>query len=273
MVVDTGKREISLPRGLPGHFSAVQPLDRPVGVNDAPAASARRCRNCCAAPWMCMLSPRPGPHSIAGFSVASASVTSTENVMTYDSGSSRNTFFARSPSPLSNSKVTVVGVDVASIVAGDVERYSAVFSRALLACVGEAQRKGPGRRGRQTGRHHLDRRAGLVEVPRELPALHNRAAVAESRAHRARRRRRCRARRCRRLAAVSSPGPAHGDILNGLLGRRGGRRRGSREAGRLASLRQALVWGRRAAWAAARWPGTRRAPGTRGRRQSEHAFP
>ena len=56
----------------------------------------------------------------------------------------RNTFFARSPSPLSNSKVRVVGVDVASMEAGAFERNNAAFRRALLASSERRSVKGRG---------------------------------------------------------------------------------------------------------------------------------
>ncbi len=58
-------------------------------------------------------------------------MTSTENVITYDSGSRRNTFFASSPSPLSNSNVSVVADEVASTIAGAFDLKSAEFSRAV----------------------------------------------------------------------------------------------------------------------------------------------
>ncbi len=185
VVVDAGKREVSLPRGLAGHLLCGQALDRPVGVDDrlrllhvgAEAAALRLDVHAVAKarpPLDRRIQRRVGVGDLhrkgddVGLGIHAEHFLRAQPVAAVElegQGRRRRRRVDRGRRRRAKQR--------------------RIQSRAL-ALVGETQREGPRRRGRQPRRHQVDRLARLIEVPQELPALHDRAAVAEGRAHRAR---------------------------------------------------------------------------------------
>ena len=184
MVVDAGKREIALPCRLTGHRLGRQPFDRSAGVDDGlrllhvgPEAAALRLDvHAVAKPWppfdrrvqrRVAVGDLHGERQDVGLRIDPEHLLRAQPVAAVElEGHSRRS--RRRVDRAGSRRVVQRGVE----------------SRAL-GLVGHTQRERARRVGRKPRRHQIDRLTGLIEISRQLPALDDPAAVAESRAHRA----------------------------------------------------------------------------------------